>query len=147
MQTCIYLLFIFPGGLLVKNLCTHAGDLRDTNLIPELGRCPGGGHGNPLQYSCLENPTNRGIDRLQSLGSQADAIEETQHTLMHRYVFKQLLHRAHTEKLKMVTKPKVLLYHFFLGQSCSHAFIFIFFYFNWRLIIFKILYWFFHTST
>ena len=77
MQTCIYLLFIFPGGLLVKNLCTHAGDLRDTNLIPELGRCPGGGHGNPLQYSCLENPTNRGIDRLQSLGSQADAIEET----------------------------------------------------------------------
>ena len=38
---------------MVKNLPTNAGDLA---LIPRLGRSPGGGHGNPLQYSCLENP-------------------------------------------------------------------------------------------
>ena len=42
--------------LVVKNLPTNAGDRRDTGLIPGLGRSPGGGHDNPLQYSCLENP-------------------------------------------------------------------------------------------
>ena len=36
------------------------GDLRDVGLIPGLGRSPGGGHGNPLQYSCLENPMDQG---------------------------------------------------------------------------------------
>ena len=47
-------------ALVVKNLTANAGDLRDMGLIPGLGRCPGGGHGNPLQYSCLENPMDRG---------------------------------------------------------------------------------------
>jgi len=42
--------------LLVKNLPANAGDIRDLGSIPGLGRSPGGGHGNPLQYSCLENP-------------------------------------------------------------------------------------------
>ena len=37
-----------------------AGDLREKGLIPELGRYPGEGHGNPLPYSCLENPRDRG---------------------------------------------------------------------------------------
>ena len=41
---------------MVKNLPASAGDFRDTGSIPGLGRSPGGGHGNPLQYSCLENP-------------------------------------------------------------------------------------------
>ena len=41
--------------LVVKNLTVNAGDIRDVGLIPELGRSPGGGHGSPLQYSCLEN--------------------------------------------------------------------------------------------
>ena len=44
----------------VKNLPANAGDARDAGLIPGLGRAPGGGHGNPLQYSCLENPMDRG---------------------------------------------------------------------------------------
>ena len=43
-------------ALMVKNLPADAGDLRDTGSIPGLGRSLGGGHGNPLQYSCLENP-------------------------------------------------------------------------------------------
>ena len=38
----------------------NAGDMRDVGLIPGSGRCPGGGHGNSLQYSCLENPVDRG---------------------------------------------------------------------------------------
>ena len=42
--------------LVVKNLPTNAGDIKALSLIPGLGRDPGGGHGNPLQYSGLENP-------------------------------------------------------------------------------------------
>ena len=43
----------------VKNLPANAGDIRDVDSIPGLGRSPGGGYGNPLQYSCLENPMDR----------------------------------------------------------------------------------------
>ena len=42
--------------LVVKNPSANAGDTRDVGLIPGSGRPPGGGHGNPLQHSCLENP-------------------------------------------------------------------------------------------
>ena len=47
-------------ALVVKNLPANAGDLRGMGLIPGWGRFPGGEHGNPLQYSCLQNPMNRG---------------------------------------------------------------------------------------
>ena len=50
----------FPGGSVVKNLLANEGDTGDTSSIPVSGRSPGGGSGNPLQYSCLENPMNRG---------------------------------------------------------------------------------------
>ena len=46
--------------LVVKNLPANAGHVRDTGLILGSGRFPGGGHGNLLQYSCLENPMDRG---------------------------------------------------------------------------------------
>ena len=49
--------------LVVKDLPTNAGDIRDLGSIPGLGRPPGGGHGHPLQYSCLENDTDRGAWR------------------------------------------------------------------------------------
>ena len=45
---------------MVKNPPANAGDERETGLIPGSGRSPGGGNGNPLQCSCLENPTDRG---------------------------------------------------------------------------------------
>ena len=45
---------------MVKNLSANAGDMRNVGSIPGLEKFPGGGHGNPLQYSCLENPMNRG---------------------------------------------------------------------------------------
>ena len=48
------------GFLVVKNPPANAGDIRDANLIPGWGRSPGGGHGNLLQVSCLENPVDRG---------------------------------------------------------------------------------------
>ena len=44
---------------MVKNSPANAGDATDVGLIPGLGRFPGGGRGNPLQYSCLENPMDR----------------------------------------------------------------------------------------
>ena len=44
---------------MVKSLPANAGDVRDTDSIPELGRSPGGGLGNPFQYSCLKNPMDR----------------------------------------------------------------------------------------
>ena len=44
----------------VKNLPANAGDTRDMGSVPGLGRSPGGGHGNPLQYYCLEKPVDRG---------------------------------------------------------------------------------------
>ena len=47
-------------ALVVKKLPADAGDTGDAGLIPGSGRSPGGGHGNPLQYSCMENPMDRG---------------------------------------------------------------------------------------
>ena len=46
----------FPGGIVVKNLPANAGDM---GSIPESGRSPEGGNGNPLQYSCMKNPMDR----------------------------------------------------------------------------------------
>ena len=56
--------------LVVKNPPANAGDKRDTGSIPGLGRSPEGGHGNPLQCSCLENPMDRGACGLQFMSSQ-----------------------------------------------------------------------------
>ena len=49
-----------PGGASGKEPSANAGDIRDAGAIPGSGRYPGGGLGNPLQYSCLENPMDRG---------------------------------------------------------------------------------------
>ena len=61
---------------MVKNLLANAGDIRDAGLIPGLGRSPGGGHGNPFQYSCLENPMIEELGRLPSMGSQESDTTE-----------------------------------------------------------------------
>ena len=63
----------FPGGAMVKKNKTKQNkklpaNAEDMSLIPGLGRSSGGGHGYPLQYSCLENPMDRGPDGLQSTG-------------------------------------------------------------------------------
>ena len=55
MQLCY--LWCFAGGSVAKNLPANAGD---AGLIPRSGRSPGEGNGNPLQYSCLRNPMDRG---------------------------------------------------------------------------------------
>ena len=50
----------FPGDEVVKNPSTNAQDAREVGLIPGSGKSSGVGNGNPLQYSCLENPMDRG---------------------------------------------------------------------------------------
>ena len=54
----------FPGGIVLKNLPANAEETRDTGSIPGLGRSPGEGNGNPLQYSCLENSMTEEPDKL-----------------------------------------------------------------------------------
>ena len=56
------------AGAAIKNLPANAGDVRDAGLIPGSGRSPGEGHDNPLQYSCLESPMDRGTWRATVLG-------------------------------------------------------------------------------
>ena len=57
----VYLQMGFPGGASGKEpSCQPRLDLRGVGLLPGSGRSPGGGHGDPLQYSCLENSTDRG---------------------------------------------------------------------------------------
>ena len=64
---------------MVKNLPADAGDIRDTGSILGLGRSSGGGHGNPLQYSCLENPKDRGAWQatVHGVTKELDMTEET----------------------------------------------------------------------
>ena len=54
-------IWAFQVVLVVKNLPANAGDAGDMGLIPGSGRSPAGGHGNPVQYSCLENLMYRGV--------------------------------------------------------------------------------------
>ena len=61
----------FSGGSVVKNPPANAGDKGDSGSIPGSGKSPGGGHGNPLQYSCLENPMDRGALWTTVEGSQS----------------------------------------------------------------------------
>jgi len=67
----------FPGGSIVKDLPAKA---RDLGSIPGLGRSPGEGNGNPLQYSCLENPMDRGAWQATVYGvtKKSDTMAEQQ---------------------------------------------------------------------
>ena len=60
-------LMSFPGGSVGKESTCSAGDAGDTGSIPGLGRSPGGGNGNPLHYSCQENPIDRGAEQLHGI--------------------------------------------------------------------------------
>ena len=79
-------------GSVVKNLTASAGDAGDMGLIPRLGKSAGGGNGNPLQYSCLGNPMDRGAWGLCSPGGHQEwRITEwlSTHTHMHPGLSKQ----------------------------------------------------------
>ena len=63
----------FPGDQGVKNLPANAGDAGDTDSFPGMGRSLGGGNGNPLHYSCLGNPMDRGARQ-----ATVDGVEKNQ---------------------------------------------------------------------
>ena len=67
--------------LVVKNPPANAGDPRDAGSIPGSGASPGGGNGNPLQYSCLENPMHRGAWRASVHGVAKSWTRLTEHRL------------------------------------------------------------------
>ena len=62
-ETMLSILRVSQGALVANNLPASAGDVRDADLIPGLGRSTGESHGNPLQYPCLEDPMDRGAWR------------------------------------------------------------------------------------
>ena len=73
-QIFLFLFWASQVALVIKNPPANAGDIRDTSSVPGLGRSPGGGQGNPLQYSCLENPMDRWARRVTGhRGSQSQA--------------------------------------------------------------------------
>ena len=81
-------------GSVVKNSPANAGDMKDVGLIPGLGRPPGEGHGNPLQYSCLENPIDRGAWRATVHGvmkSQTQLKWLSTHVGTWDYYFQQVI--------------------------------------------------------
>ena len=76
-----------------KNLPANAGDIRDMVSIPELGRSPGGGHGSPFQYSCLEHPMDRGVGQAtvhRVTRSRTRLKQLSTHTCLHGLSLRQL---------------------------------------------------------
>ena len=68
----------------VKNMLVNEGDIRDMGSIPGWGRSPGGGHGNPLQYFCLEHPMDRGAwQATVHRDAELDTTEVTEHACVH----------------------------------------------------------------
>ena len=68
----------FPSGSEVKNLLVNAGDIEDMGSIPGLGRSPGEGNGNLLQYSCLRNPMDREAWQVIVCGGHKE-LDRTEH--------------------------------------------------------------------
>ena len=98
---------------MVKNPPASAGDRRDKGSLSGSGRPPGGGHGNPLQYSCLENPMDRGAWLAAAHGHiQSDRTEATYHARMQRSFkceLQSLNRNTHKTRLWTDRLTKVLL--------------------------------------
>ena len=71
--------------LVVKNTLTNAVDIGDMGSVPGLGRSPGGGHGNPLQYSCLENAMDREV--LWATVHSREELDTAEAICMHAHLF------------------------------------------------------------
>ena len=82
----IYLFLGFPSGSVVKNPPVDAGDAGDPALIPGSGRCPGEGNGNPIQYSCLENPMDGGASQatVHGVAKSRTRLSDFTFTFFHR---------------------------------------------------------------
>ena len=84
---------------MAKNLPANAGDIRDASLIPGSGRSLGGGNGNPLQYSCLENPMDRGA--WWATGSKES--DTTKLLSMHKHDLVTVLAKGNTSNIPWIS--------------------------------------------
>ena len=91
-----------------KESACNAGDTRDVGLIPGWGRSPGGGHGNPLQYSCLENPTDRGVWRATLHGVTKSRTRLSDGTMSLKHLSQRPGHHHSTGQTTVL--PLVLLF-------------------------------------
>ena len=102
---------------MVRNPLAKAGDIRDVGLIPELGRCPGGGHGYPLQYSCWENPKDRGV-----WWATVRRVTESQTWMkwfsMHTFRLKTVSFEKSLHLSGFLPHPRILLSPFPFSNGC-----------------------------
>ena len=93
------------AALVVKNPPANAGDWRDVDLIPGLGRYPGGGNGNSLQYSCLKSSMVRGSWQAAIYG--VTASDRTEHTCMQCYnlIIRKSLYLVYSHSDSLVLMP------------------------------------------
>ena len=116
----------FPSGSVIKNQSTNEGDTGDPGSIPGLGRSPGGEHINPLQYSCLKNPKDRGAWQAMVLGvAELDTeppkplierVEPPAHTREHHSCFP-----GASTRLPFPTSPDPGAVPLGLAASCTHT--------------------------
>ena len=102
-----------PGGTVVKISPAKAGDTRDASLISGSGRSPGGGNGNPLQYSCWKNPMGRGpwqgtIHRVAKSQIQVKWLS-TQNIVKHVNIMNSLRWQKRWQLVSFFTKTKVYI--------------------------------------
>ena len=107
-------------ALMVKNLPADVGDRRDADWIPGSGRSPGGGHGNPLQYYCLDNPQGqRNLVGFSPWGhKELDTSEVTWHTHTHTHTHTQLSSNFLNHSSSVITVTKCALCLFNLSVCC-----------------------------
>ena len=114
----------FPGGISGKEPPpASAIDIRDMNSIPGSGRFPGEGHGNPLQYSCLENPMDRGAWRatVHSITKSWTRRKQLSTAAQHNVNFCYLLFIKNCFKSLKFASSSLFFFSFFLPSFFFHA--------------------------
>ena len=99
--------FASQVALVVKNLPASAGDTRDEGLIPGWGRSPGGGNSNPLQYSCLENPMDKGT-WWATVHSVTKSQTWPKRLIVHTRTHSRTHTHTHTHAQRLTTSPASL---------------------------------------
>ena len=107
---------------MVKNPPASAGDVRDLSSIPGSGRSLGGGHGNPLQYSCLESPTDRGAwQTIVHSFTESDRTVVTYHDLIS--LLKRLLLGTFNPQVQCQNSALILLHFLMLLKMGDPSFL------------------------